>query len=94
MWHSVTRSLGDQYTITVKLLLSIFNELEFPDYDGSAFLPLLLYDYYHYYYNKHLSDEIMRVQSDMHVDDKLLINQGNETIIAASRVGFHPKNVI
>ena len=35
------------------------------------------YNYYHYYYNKHLSDEIGCVQSDMRVDDKLLMNQGN-----------------
>ena len=43
---------------------------------------------------KHWSDEIGRVQSDVGVDDKLRINQGNETITAAPRVGFHTNNVM
>ena len=43
---------------------------------------------------KHWSDETGSVQSDMGVDDKLLINQGNETITAAPRVGFLTNNVM
>ena len=43
---------------------------------------------------KHWSDEIGHVQSDMSVDNKLLINQGNETNIAAPRVDFDTSNVI